>query len=99
MFRIKKVFTSESVYLHKEDERILNPILQMLDEGLDQGEVETLLQSLPERLRERKQELLPEHYYFLEFNCAAFLKTFYIKLEGRSENGSLQKSIREIIGK
>ncbi|WP_409293957.1 DUF2785 domain-containing protein [Peribacillus sp. SCS-26] len=99
---LDKVLISESVYIHKEDERILHPILRMLAEGLDAGEVETLLQSLPERLREQKQELLPEHYYFLEFNCAAFLKTFYLKLEDRSETGSLQETIRElweIIGK
>ena len=52
-----KVFVSTSVYIHNEDERILIPILEMLNNGLEQLEIETLLQNVPRELEMQKEQL------------------------------------------
>ena len=43
----EKVFVSTSVYIHEEEERILIPILEMLERGLEIEEIAILLQQIP----------------------------------------------------
>ena len=91
----EKVFVSDSVYVHDEDERILHPILQLLNNGLDTEEIEVLIQKIPEELKLRKEQIEEEKYWFLYANCKTFLKSFHIKINGNSNLLSIQKKIEE----
>ncbi|MFJ7859151.1 DUF2785 domain-containing protein [Peribacillus sp. NPDC097206] len=92
-----KVFVSNFVYAHDEDERLLIPILEMLNNGLDTKEVESYIQYIPVKLRLQKEKMDEEQYWFLLANCKAFLKSFYIKVMTNSNLLSLQKSIEKCL--
>ncbi|MHA7138668.1 DUF2785 domain-containing protein [Rossellomorea arthrocnemi] len=89
----EKILVSDSVYVHGEDERILIPILAMLEKGLDVGEIEQLLKGMPAELKRRKEQVEEENYWFLEANCKTFLKSFYVKISSREELISLRRNI------
>lgn len=95
-----KIFVSTSVYIHDEDERILIPILEMLNRGLDQKEIETLVQNVPIKLKNQREQIAEEQYWFLYSNCKTFLKSFYIKVKFNSDliplRNSLEKCLSEI---
>jgi len=80
-------------YIHEEDERILVPIFTMLEHGLEEQEITKLLQELPATLKEKKEQLDVQHHRILVFNCKSFVKSFYIKTNGKPEFASLHKSI------
>ena len=88
-----KVLVSNSVYIHAEDERILVPILEMLEQGLDIEELEFLLKQMPDVLKNRKSMIAEEEYWFLNANCKMFLKTFLIEVQKNSKLLPVQKSI------
>ncbi|MCM3742935.1 DUF2785 domain-containing protein [Sporosarcina luteola] len=92
-----KVFVSTSVYIHDEDERILIPILEMVNNGLEQVEIETLIQNVPLELKVQKEQLEEEEYWFLYSNCKTFLKSFYIKVNKNCELVPLKKSIKKCL--
>ncbi|WP_029595824.1 MULTISPECIES: DUF2785 domain-containing protein [Exiguobacterium] len=69
-----------SVYVHDEDERLLNPIFALLGRGMDEHELIVLLEDLPARLRAQKQQLEPEYYWHVVHNVKTFLKSFFVKL-------------------
>lgn len=68
-----------TVYLHDEDERLLNPIFALLHRGMDEHEIITLLEGLPARLSLQKQQLEPEQYWHVVCNVKVFLKSFFVK--------------------
>ncbi|MDR7071611.1 DUF2785 domain-containing protein [Fictibacillus barbaricus] len=92
-----KIFVSESVYVHHEDERLLIPIIEMLNNGLETKEVENLLRKLPVELKAQKEQLEYEKYLLLEFNSKTFLKSFYMKLNKNPKLAALQKSIEQCL--
>ncbi|SDN14925.1 Protein of unknown function [Psychrobacillus sp. OK028] len=92
-----KVFVSTSVYIHDEDERILIPILEMVNNGLDQAEIITLIQNVPTELKIQKEQLAEEEYWLLYSNCKTFLKSFYIKVNMNCELIPLNKSIEKCL--
>ncbi|WP_232939185.1 DUF2785 domain-containing protein [Exiguobacterium aurantiacum] len=69
-----------TVYLHDEDERLLNPIFALLQRGMDEHEIVVLLDGLPAQLSAQKQQLEPEHYWHVVHNVKTFLKSFFVKL-------------------
>lgn len=89
----KKIFYTKGAYIHNEDERIIRPILAMLNQGLEIEELEALIKSIPMEMKSQKEELNDEHYLFLKANCKSFLKSFYIKINSDSNLLSLQKNI------
>ncbi|WP_084243721.1 DUF2785 domain-containing protein [Planomicrobium okeanokoites] len=93
----KKAFVSAGVYIHDEEERILNPIVEMLKKGLDFQVVESLLQKVPADMKMRKAQLEEENYWFLIANAKSFLKSFYIQIEDSKELSELHKSIRSCL--
>lgn len=88
-----KVFVSESVYIHDEDERILTPIFEMLQRGLEHKEIERLIQNIPLELEMKKQQIEEEQYWMLVANCKKFLKSFYVKVSETNNFIPLQQSI------
>lgn len=89
----EKILVSDSVYVHGEDERMVTPILAMLEKGVDIGEIVQLLKGIPDELKRRKEQVNEENYWFLEANCKNFLKSFYIKISSRDDLISLRKNI------
>ncbi|WRP05593.1 DUF2785 domain-containing protein [Rossellomorea aquimaris] len=89
----EKILVSDSVYVHGEDERMVTPILAMLEKGMDIGEIEQLLKGIPAELKCRKEQVNEENYWFLETNCKTFLKSFYVKISSREDLISLRKNI------
>jgi hypothetical protein len=94
-----KVFISDSVYVHNEDERLVLPIIEMLEKGLEQQEIVNLLQRLPDDLKRKKDQLDNEKYWFLVFNSKTFLKSFYLEINKHSKLETLQKSIEQCLTK
>jgi hypothetical protein len=95
----KKMFVSDTVYIHQEDERMITPIIEMLNNGLHVEEIERLLQNVPEELKVKKERLAEEEYWFLVFNCKAFLKSFYVKIGVETKYGSIRDSIERCLEK
>jgi Protein of unknown function (DUF2785) len=89
----EKILVSDSVYVHGEDDRMVTPILAMLEKGVDIGEIEQLLKGVPAELKRRKEQVNEENYWFLEANCKTFLKSFYVKISSRDDLISLRKNI------
>lgn len=92
-----KIFISDYVYIHDEEERILIPILQMTNQGFDFGILEELIKTIPKMLKSRKEEITEEEYWMLFFNSKTFLKSFYMKINGKSRFISMQKSIENCL--
>jgi len=92
-----KVFVYNSVYIHEEDERILVPILEMLDRGLKVEEIELLLQQIPDVLNTYKSIIEEEEYWFLYANCKLFLKSLLIKVQKKPKLYTLQRSIENCL--
>lgn len=81
-----------TVYMHDEDERLLNPIFALLQRGMDEHELIVLLEDLPARLSAQKQQLEPEHYWHVVHNVKTFLKSFFVKLH-ETERPVLQTAV------
>jgi len=93
----EKVLVSHHAYIHDEDERLLVPILQMIWQGMDEGEVITLVEKLPEMLEKQKADLEEEAYWTLFFNVKTFSKTFYMKLEDYPTLSKLRDAIDRVL--
>ncbi|WP_078380758.1 DUF2785 domain-containing protein [Sutcliffiella halmapala] len=92
-----KIYVYNSVYVHDEDERILIPIIEMLQNGLKIEEVVNLVQHIPAELKTQKEQIAEEQYWYLVANCKTFLKSFYIKINTNSNFLSLQKKIEKCL--
>ena len=81
-----------TVYMHDEDERLLNPIFAMLQRGMNEHEIILLLEDLPARLTIKKQQLEAEQYWHIVCNVKTFLKSFFVKLHETNRH-SLQTAL------
>ncbi|MCY9550037.1 DUF2785 domain-containing protein [Lysinibacillus xylanilyticus] len=87
------ILQEDYAFIHNEDERILVPIFTMLEHGLEEQEIIKLLQELPATLKVKKEQLDVPHHRILVFNCKSFVKSFYIKTNGKPKFATLYKSI------
>lgn len=85
-----------SLYVHDEDERLLNPIFALLERGMDEQELIVLLEDLPARLSVQKQQLEPEPYWHVVHNVKTFLKSFFVKLS-ETNRPTLQTAVSETL--
>lgn len=92
-----KVFVSNAIYIHDEEERLLAPILEMLNTGLKHEAIEDLLQNVHLKLEKQKSQLQEEDYWILYANCKKFLKRFYLQVDNHASLSPLQPSIKKII--
>jgi Protein of unknown function (DUF2785) len=93
-----KMFVTDSVYLHDEDERVLTPIIEMLNRGLESSKIESLVDGIKRKLERKKPELDEEKYWLLVSNTKTFLKSFYIKINHSSKYDSIRVSIEKCLG-
>lgn len=92
-----KMFVSDSVYIHEEEERMITPIVEMLNNGLDVEEIVTQVQNIPAVLKARKEIVDEEEYWFLIFNSKTFLKSFYMNINGESRFHEIQMGIEHCL--
>ncbi|MGG0655210.1 DUF2785 domain-containing protein [Rummeliibacillus pycnus] len=88
-----KVFTFTDVYVTDEEERILSPIMSMLEIGLSSEIVEELFTKIPAFLIQQKNKINEEKYLKLYANCKSFLKSFYICTSSNEKWKSIQQRI------
>ncbi|WP_102694049.1 DUF2785 domain-containing protein [Rummeliibacillus pycnus] len=90
---VNKVFTFDDVYIADEDERILAPIMTMLEIGLTLETVEGLFDKIPTFLKQQKDKIGEEKYLKLYANCKSFLKSFYIRTRSNDKWASIHQRI------
>lgn len=88
-----KSLTFADVYIADEDERLLAPIMTMLEIGLSSEIVEGLFDKIPGFLQSQKKKIDEEKYVKLNANCKSFLKSFYICTGSNEKYIEIQKQI------
>jgi len=84
-------------FIHDEDERLLVPLFTMLERGLPQQEVITLLNETMATMSAQKEQLDVQHYRILRFNWKTLLKSFYIQTADRPQYKALHQSIKDCL--
>lgn len=90
---LEKVFITDYVYIHDEEERILIPLLETLKQGLPYEVIQVFVENIPVELEKHKAQLAEENYWYLYANCKKFLKSFYVEIDNDPDLLPLQKSI------
>lgn len=80
------------ILAHDEDERLINPLLRLLERGMDSEIILHHVERLPHLLEERKQYLDEESYWYVVHNVKTFLKSLYIRLHEDNLYVSLQQN-------
>lgn len=94
---INKVFTFTDVYVAGEDERLLKPIMTMLDIGLPVETLDELFEKIPVYIKKQKVKLDEERFSKLYENCRNFLKSFYFYAGIDEKNAILQPKISDCL--
>lgn len=92
-----KIYIYESVYVHDEDERIIIAIMEFLHHGVSPEEVASLVRGMPSKLKEQKEHVEEENYWFLYANCKTFLKSLHYSTNKRDDLNFLQKEIERCL--
>lgn len=89
-----KIYVHQSVYVHDEDERIITAIIQFIHKGLI-VEVAELIRNMPSKLKELKEQLEEENYWYLYANCKGFMKSLHYAIKESKGLLTLQKEINQ----
>ncbi|WP_026826475.1 MULTISPECIES: DUF2785 domain-containing protein [Exiguobacterium] len=89
---IDQIMRSE-VLAHDEDERLIHPILRLLERGMDSEIILRHVERLPHLLEERKQDLDEEKFWCVVHNVKTFLKSLYVRLNEEQRHDLIQQSI------
>lgn len=81
------------ILAHDEDERLINPLLRLLERGMDSEIIFRHVERLPHLLEERKQHLDEKTYWYVVHNVKTFLKSLYVRLSEEHSHHLLQQSI------
>jgi len=92
-----KIYQTESVYIHDEEERVIVPIVQMIDNGLEKEVLETFIKNIRNELEIYKKELEEENYWFLVANCKNFLKSLLLEILNKPSVSSMQAVVIQTI--
>ncbi|WP_214779075.1 DUF2785 domain-containing protein [Exiguobacterium sp. s22] len=87
------------ILAHDEDERLINPLLRLLERGMDSEVILRHVEQLPHLLEERKQHLDEEKYWYVVHNVKTFLKSLYVRLNEEQRHDLIQQSILVILKK
>ena len=90
------IYVHQSVYVHDEDERIITAIIQFVHKGLI-VEVAELIRNMPFKLKELKEQLEEENYWYLYANCKGFMKSFHYAIKESEGLLMLQKEIEQCL--
>lgn len=89
---IAQIMRSE-VLAHDEDERLIHPLLRLLERGMDSEVIHRHVEQLPHHLEECKQHLDEEKYWYVVHNVITFLKSLYVRLNEEQRHDLIQPSI------
>ncbi|WP_341962602.1 DUF2785 domain-containing protein [Planococcus maritimus] len=89
----EKIFIKDYVYIHDEEERILIPLLETLNQGMPYEVIQGFVENIPVELEMQKVQLAEENFWYLYANCKKFLKSFYVEIDNDPDLLPLQKSI------
>lgn len=92
-----KIYQTESVYIHDEEERVIVPIVQMIDNGLEKEVLETFIKNIRNELEIYKKKLEEENYWFLVANCKNFLKSLLLEILNKPYVSSMQAVVIQTI--
>ncbi|MGH1142720.1 DUF2785 domain-containing protein [Bacillus pseudomycoides] len=99
---LDKINVHTIYYKYEEDERIVYPIVAMLQNGLEEKELISSLHSLVNQLQVQKPELPIEPYEALYGNIKSFLRSLFFRLrtlsickEAENEVENLLKELRQ----
>lgn len=92
----KKNLVNGSIYLHDEDERMLIPIMEILQRGSSSNQVIDLLESMSIELSQWKRKIPEQNYWYLVANAKKFLKSFYLVVSNTKVE-CLQPAIKKAI--
>ncbi|WP_051641019.1 MULTISPECIES: DUF2785 domain-containing protein [unclassified Bacillus (in: firmicutes)] len=92
-----KIYQTESVYIHDEEERVIVPIVQMIDNGLEKEVLETFIKNIRNELEIYKKKLEEENYWFLVANCKNFLKSLLLEILNKPSVSSMQAVVIQTI--
>lgn len=92
-----KIYQTKSVYIHDEEERVIVPIVQMIDNGLEKEVLETFIKNIRNELEIYKKELEEENYWFLVANCKNFLKSLLLEILNKPSISSMQAVVIQTI--
>lgn len=87
------------ILAHDEDERLINPLLRLLERGMDSEIILRHVEQLPSLLEERKPYLDDERYWYVVHNVKTFLKSLYVRLSEDDLHISLKQTILHILKK
>ncbi|MFG6494816.1 DUF2785 domain-containing protein [Fictibacillus sp. UD] len=91
---LKKYCNAQTVFVHGEDDRVVMPVLAMLNKGVGGEELEAFVAEIPANLKAQKEELPPEVYWYVMANCKSLLKSLYLGVSGDEKYVSLAEAIR-----
>ena len=89
---IEQIMRSD-VLAHDEDERLIHPLLRLLERGMDSEIILRHVERLPHLLEERKQDRDEEKFWYVVHNVKIFLKSLYVRLNEEQNHDLLQQSI------
>ncbi|MDM5190294.1 DUF2785 domain-containing protein [Bacillus sp. DX4.1] len=94
---LAKVNVHTIYYKYEEDERIVYPIVAMLQNGLDEKELITSLHSLVHQMQVQKTELSIVPYETLYGNVKSFLRSLFFRLRALSICEEAEKQIEILL--
>lgn len=95
---IEQIMRSD-ILAHDEDERLITPLLRLLERGMDIETVHRRLERLPQDVANFKPHLDDERYWYVVHNVKTFLKSLYVRLNEDNLHISLQQTILHILKK
>ncbi len=93
----QKIYQTETVYIHDEDERMIVPIIQMIDNGLGQEVLEGLIINMKNDLHQYRNQIEEESYWFLVANCKNFLKSLLVHMISNPKLSSMQSVVSKTL--
>ncbi len=94
---LEKVSVHTMYYKYEEDERIVYPIVAMLQNGLNEKELITALHSLVNQMQVQKSALSIVAYMTLYGNIKSFLRSLFFKLRSLSICEEAEKQIEIVL--
>ncbi|MBO1580866.1 DUF2785 domain-containing protein [Bacillus sp. XF8] len=94
---LEKVSVHTMYYKYEEDERIIYPIVAMLQNGLDEKELIVALHSLVHQMQAQKTELSIVPYETLYGNVKSFFRSLFFRLRALSICKEAEKQIEMLL--
>lgn len=96
---INKVHVYDYAYHDDEDERLITPIIAMLQRGLPENDLIEYIEGISNYLEQKNKELAVENYWILYANTKSFLRSLHFRMRKHSEFEMIKKSVEHALDK